>query len=191
VFPDYFTEIEHHFSTRRGTPFLFSPKDVALIREWADEGIPLPIVIEAIDSVFEKATERQKMVNSLRYCRHAVKEIWKERKELTIGSGASPEEAVEPLLEELAGMVEPVSSAFAVAIRALAAERSVPRIEERLMELEHELIDSLLSHEDAEQLRAEAAMPGLDEKVRARTEEANLRRLVRERFDLPRLTLFR
>jgi hypothetical protein len=30
----------------------------------------------------------------------------------------------------------------------------------------------------------------LDEKTRARTEEANLRRLIRERFDLPRLTLF-
>ena len=30
----------------------------------------------------------------------------------------------------------------------------------------------------------------LDPKIRERTEEANLRRLVRERFDLPRLTLF-
>jgi len=30
----------------------------------------------------------------------------------------------------------------------------------------------------------------LDEKTRARTEEANLRRLVREKFGLPRLTLF-
>jgi hypothetical protein len=30
----------------------------------------------------------------------------------------------------------------------------------------------------------------LDEKTRARTEEANLRRFIRERFDLPRLTLF-
>ncbi|HEX6177152.1 MAG TPA: hypothetical protein VF057_02240, partial [Thermoanaerobaculia bacterium] len=30
----------------------------------------------------------------------------------------------------------------------------------------------------------------LDEKTRARTEEANLRRIVRARFGLPRLTLF-
>jgi hypothetical protein len=75
-------------------------------------------------------------------------------------------------------------------VLALAKERSVPRVEELLMELEQELIDALLPH--AEELRAEARAltSGADEKTRARTEEAHLRRLVREKFGVPRLTLF-
>ena len=93
------------------------------------------------------------------------------------------------MLEALAADVERVSPEFASRVRALGSEKSVPAIEEKLIELEHELVVRLL--ESAPEIRAEAAMPNLDEKVRARTEEANLRRLVRERFGVPRLTLFR
>jgi len=79
-------------------------------------------------------------------------------------------------------------------VRELASEKSVPRIEEKLMELERELLDTAIAAEDTAALRAEiaASLAGakLDEKTRARTEEANLRRLVRERLGLPRLTLF-
>jgi hypothetical protein len=58
------------------------------------------------------------------------------------------------------------------------------------MEIEQELIDALLPL--APELRAEARAltSGADEKTRARTEEAHLRRLVREKFGIPRLTLF-
>src|SRR4051794_37086765 len=93
VSSDYFLEIESHFAMRRGTPFVLSAKDWALMKKWADDAIPLPVVIEAIDSVFEKAAERQKRVNSLSYCRHAVTELWKERRELQVGANeAVPEE---------------------------------------------------------------------------------------------------
>ena len=195
--PEYLTEIEHHFAVRRGTPFLFSHKDVALITEWAQAGIPLPIVIEAMDSVFDKAAERQKMVNSLRYCRHAVKELWNDRRELQIGAQESaPEESVEPRLDALASSLEtsPLAAVadFGSRVRALASEKSVPRIEERLMELEEELITALAAA--APDVHTEVARlvgSSLDEKTRARTEAATLRRVVRERFDVPRLTLFR
>jgi hypothetical protein len=185
--PDYFTDIEAHFAARRGTPFVLSAKDWALMKEWYDGGIPLAVVIEAIDSVFDKQEAKSRKINGLRYCRHAVKELWAERRELQIGAAESaPEENVEPLLESLAMSVPP---AFAPRIRELAKEKSVPRIEERLIELEEELLSSLVTDE----LRAEArtlASVAQDEKIRARTEEATLRRLVREKFDLPRLTLF-
>ena len=120
-----------------------------------------------------------------------MKELWKDRRELLIGGQESaPEEEVVPRLEALAGAVAEVAPEFGDRVRALAAEKSVPRIEERLMELEQELIESLLPR--AEELRAEARAltSGANEKTRARTEEAHLRRLVRERFGLPRLTLF-
>ena len=182
---DYFQEIESHFALRRGTPFVLSAKDWALMKKWADDAIPRPVVIEAIDSVFEKAGERQKKVNSLSYCRHAVTELWKERRELQVGAADGvPEEDPGPSLNELADLLETSAPSYAPRVRELTREKSVPRIEEHLIELEHELAQSLAT--DA--IRAEAASAAAGN---ARAEEAHLRRLVREAFGLPRLTLFR
>src|ERR1041385_1340663 len=185
---DYFAEIESHFAWKRGTPFILNAKDWALMKEWHDAGVPLPVVIEAIDSVFEKAAERKKVVNSIHYCKHAVKELWDERRELTVGEGAStPEASPAEALEALAVQLpEP----FASRVRELAAEKSVPRIEEKLIELERELIDSLLASLPEAERPVITLPPDVDEKTRARTEEAMLRRSVREHFGLPRLTLF-
>lgn len=201
---DYFLEIESHFAARRGTPFIVSPKDWALMKKWRDEAIPLSVVIEAIDQVFEKneSSGRRKTISSLSYCRHSVKELWSDRKELYAGSGeGAPEERPLELLEALAADLErgtgpaPVLGAFAAQIRGLLTEKSIPIIEERLIEMERDLISQLLSAlpSDGETIRAEveAAVAGVDEKARPRTAEANLRRLTRERFELPRLTLFR
>src|SRR6266566_6414051 len=165
------------------------------MKRWHDDGVPLPIVIEAIDSVFEKneTSGRRKVISSLSYCRHAIKELWDARRDLYVGgSDTTPEASPETRLEELASRLE---EPFASRVRDLARERSVPRIEERLMEIERELIDSLIATQDTDVLRREISTslgdaPRLDPKVRARTEEANLRRMVRERFNLPRLTLF-
>lgn len=190
---DYFTEIEYQFIQRRGTPFTLNAIDVALVQEWHDAGVPLSIVIEAIHAVFDRFDAEDRKVNGLSFCKYAVKELWKERKQLYVGAeGTSPEENVEPLLEALASRLEASVEAapFATRVRGLARERSVPRVEEQLMELERELIDALLPL--AEELRAEAhaLTSGADEKTRVRTEEAHLRRLVREKFGIPRLTLF-
>jgi len=187
---DYFLEIEAHFAFRRQTPFILSAKDWVLMQRWRAEGIPLPIVIEAIDTVFEKneTSGRRKVISSLSYCRHAVKELWDARRDLYVGgSETTPEASPEARLEELAQRLE---EPFASRVRELARERSVPRIEERLMEIERELIESLDTPQDIEALRLEVDVSKLDPKIRARTEEANLRRRIREKFNLPRLTLF-
>lgn len=187
---DYFTEIESHFTQRRGTPFILNARDWALMKSWSDEGIPLAVVIEAIDSVFDKQEAKGKKVNGLSYCRYAVKELWDERRELQVGGDtASPEEEVAPRLDALASAIESVDPAFAGRIRELASEKSVPRIEEKLIELEEELIESLVPRAPALRDEAKSLAVGADEKTRARTEAAHLRRLVREQFGLPRLTL--
>ncbi|HJT17193.1 MAG TPA: hypothetical protein VJ853_07390 [Thermoanaerobaculia bacterium] len=186
---EYFLEIEAHFAARRGTPFILSAKDWALMRKWADDGIPLPVVIEAIDSVFEKneTSGRRKIISSLSYCRHAIKELWDARRDLYVGSSdVPPEAAPEARLTELA---EKLPEPFASRVRELARERSVPRIEQSLMDIEREMIESLVNDEIRNELAA-IDTSKLDSKIRARTEEANLRRIVRERFGLPRLTLF-
>ena len=187
---DYYLEIEAHFAFRRATPFILSGKDWALMQKWRSEAIPLPIVIEAIDSVFEKneTSGRRKVISSLSYCRHAVKELWDARRDLYVGgSDTTPEASPETRLEELATRL---SEPFASRVRELARERSVPRIEERLMEIEREMIDSLTTPSLRQEIAATLDTSKLDPKIRKRTEEANLRRLVRERFNLPRLTLF-
>lgn len=204
---DYFLEIEAHFALRRGTPFILSAKDWALMKEWHDGGVPLPVVIEALDAVFEKneTSGRRKSISSLSYCKHAVKDLWSERREMYVGgSEQSPEVNPAELLALLASALESSSApAAAVApiaetIRGLASERSVPRIEERLIEVERELIDAILAALPPPAVteirtavsRALGDTSRLDESTRARTEEANLRRIVRDRFGVPRLTLF-
>lgn len=198
---DYFLEIEAHFAGRRGTPFVLNSKDWALMKQWQEEGVPLPVVIEAIDSVFQKNEEKgsRKVINSLSYCRHAVKELWADRRDLQVGAlESTPEEGAGALLETLAEEVEATAAAvgaeFAARIRSLTSESSIPRIEERLIELEEELIDALLAaspDRESIQEEAHALSAGANEKSRLRTETANLRRLVRDRSGVPRLTLFR
>ncbi len=194
---DYFLEIESHFAQRRGTPFILSAKDWVLMQKWAADGIPLPVVIEAIDSVFDKAAERKKIVNSLSYCRHAVKELWEERKELQVGaSSAVPEEGSEATLEKLAAAVAAADEEIAAEIRGLAREQSVPAIEDRLIDVERRLMERALAklpQEEVQAMRNEIASmlgPSLDEKTRKRTEEAMLLRMVREKLGVPRLSLF-
>jgi hypothetical protein len=189
----YFQEIEAHFALRRGTPFILNAKDWALMKKWYEDGVPLPIVIEAIDTVFEKneTSGRRKVISSLSYCRHSIKELWT--------GDVAPEAGPEALLEGLAVQLETseVAAPFAARVRALASEKSVPKIEERLIDLERELVDAFIAADPAAitAIRADIAVAlgdtsRLDAKTLARTEEANLRRLVREKFGLPRLTLF-
>src|SRR5947209_1509624 len=156
----YYREIETHFAMRRGTPFILNAKDWALMKSWYDEGVPLPVVIEAIDTVFEKneTSGRRKVISSLSYCRHAVKELWSERKEMLVGANeASPEAAPGPLLDALAAQLEtvPAAAPFAPRVRALASEKSVPRIEERLIELERELLDAVIAAADVDEIHRE------------------------------------
>jgi len=200
VATDYFNEIETHFAMRRGTPFILSAKDWALMKKWHGEGVPLPVVLEAIDAVFEKneTSGRRKVISSLSYCRHAVKELWEDRKNLYVGGEeTTPELAAAEILATLAQRLETseIGAPFAARVRALTG--TVPKIEQQLLDLERELLDAAIASApgEVEAMRAEigAALGDtsrIDEKTLARTMEANLRRLVRERFELPRLTLF-
>jgi hypothetical protein len=186
VSADYFTEIESHFAARRGTPFIVNAKDWVLMKKWQEDGVPLPVVIEAIDAVFEKQETKGRKVNSLSYCKHAVKELWDERRELAIGGeGAVPEEDPSVRLGELA---DALPEAYGEKVRALKG--SVPQIEEQLMALEASLLEELLLAAPELRAEAEALVAGADEKTRARSLEAHLRRLARERFGVPRLSLF-
>src|SRR5215475_2989115 len=87
----YFEAAEAAFIRRRGTPFLLSPRDFALLREWRALGIPIEAVEAGIDDAFTRREERQAVgrVNSLSYCRDAVLEAWERQADAARGKGES------------------------------------------------------------------------------------------------------
>ena len=210
---DYFLEIESHFAGRRGTPFIFSAKDWALLKGWRDDGIPLAVVIEAIDFCFDKKEEagRKKTISSLSYCRHAVRDLWADRKDLLVGSEQSvPERDPVTLLRRLSDSLRESARALsesdsrlvldetAEEVEALAKGRSVPAIEEELMRIEHGFFERLaatLSSDERLELEKEvsaalAPYRSLEGETLRKTREANVRRVLRNRIGIPRLSLF-
>lgn len=210
---EYFLEIEAHFAARRETPFLFSSKDWVLLKSWQNDGVALAVVIEAIDACFDKRLEsgRKGTISSLSYCRHAVKELWAERKDLLVGSEGSvpearPSEKVQALSDSLlrvagslpAGALREGLTASAAEIAALRSRRSVPAIEGELLRIEESLFEHLaasISPEDREAVEQalDAALRPyvkLEGETLRKTRDANFKRLLRNRFDLPRLSLF-
>ena len=91
----YYAAVEAAFIRRRGTPFLLSPKDFALVKEWRGLGIPIEVVERGIGEAFARREERggAGRVNALSYCRDAVLVAWERAAETSVGKGAGRSEA--------------------------------------------------------------------------------------------------
>lgn len=210
---DYFLEVEAHFAARRGTPFIFSAKDWALLKSWRSDGIPLPVVLEAIDRCFDKRADsgRKGTISSLGYCRHAVKELWEERKDLAVGSESElpehdPREKLVALASEVlqaadvsgSGAVASLLRDAATRISSAGEARTVPLIEERLMEIESDLltrVEEAFEPDERAALEREvedllAGYAALKPETQKKTRDANLKRLLRRKVGVPRLSLF-
>jgi hypothetical protein len=93
---NYFTEVEEEFVRRRGKPLLVSPMDWALIESWQNAGIPLHIVLRAINRAFDAYDARPhkyRKVNSVFYCQQEVESSFADYRLAQVGSG--PEEEKE------------------------------------------------------------------------------------------------
>jgi len=55
----YYRAVEDLFARLRGTQFIFSPKDFALLRRWWGEQVPLAAVAAGIAEVFERRQGRR------------------------------------------------------------------------------------------------------------------------------------
>jgi hypothetical protein len=108
----FYRAVEDHFARLRGTLFLFTPKDFALLRRWWSEAVPLAAVIAGIGEVMARRAERgEDPVSSLAYCRHAVAKHAKRLAAAAVGDGG---------LTSLAD-VPSLLAAYAAAVRAAAA----------------------------------------------------------------------
>lgn len=208
---DYFLTIESKFACLRGTPFVFSATDWMLMKGWFEEGVPLSVVLEGLETSFEKrqAKGRRGEISSLSYCKGAVRSIWKERQALGVGGEDQvPETDIGSKLAELSSLLESarqesdsgVGKVLTDAIDQIDALKadSAPRIEEALIAIESELLEKILEalpSEVKEQIDAdvEQSLEGIDfadEEAAERTRRSGLIRELRRRASIPRLTLF-
>lgn len=99
---NYFTEVEDEFVRRRGKPLLISPMDWALVESWKNAGIPLLIVLRAINKSFDaydSRAHRFRKINSILYCQQEVEATYAEYRLALIGgdADAKPEETGAPV----------------------------------------------------------------------------------------------
>lgn len=211
---NYFTEIEEHFQRARGTSlFLLSPLDWALIESWKNAEVPLEAVLRGIDLAFEKWRARKvktQMVNSLTFCAQAV------LTEAQIMAGALTPRTHRPAappfaLEDLRAYLERNADALAAAheetaasLRKLAVEADqhyadLEGLEQRLSVLEEKMLANARSRQSDDDLLD--ARRELDRQLRpyrgkmtadqlTMLEKQYLERILLERANLPRLSLF-
>ena len=207
----YYRAVEDHFAALRGTPFLFSPKDFALLRKWWREGVPLAGVLAGIGEIWERRREREAdPVSSLSYCRHAVARQAKRLASARVGA-ASGERAfdVAGAIRTLAKSVRETAAAWRGEPRVAAVLRDVERavstlpedgqpaaLDETLADLEFTSLDALLGALPADRREAiaseverELAGLNLEGDVRNRTRHALLVKALRRLIGLPRLEL--
>jgi hypothetical protein len=207
----YYRAVEDHFAALRGTPFLFSPKDFALMRGWWEERIPLAAVLNGIGEVWERRRERMEdPVSSLSYCRHAVRRHAKRLSAARVGSaGERPDVDVASSLATLASKVHEVARRWhdapileavlrdlGKAVGTLPPDLDPAAADGVLNELEFTTLDALMGALPEDQRRAidgEVAVDlgslDLEPDVRERTRRALVLKKVRRLVGLPRLEL--
>ncbi|HLE60499.1 MAG TPA: hypothetical protein VI700_03085 [Thermoanaerobaculaceae bacterium] len=207
----YYRAVEDHFAALRGTPFLFSPKDFALLRRWWGEGVPLAALLAGIGEVCERRREREAdPVSSLAYCRHAVARQAKRLASARVG--AAPSEGafdVATAIRALAGAVAETTAAWQGVPQVAAVLRDLERavatlpedsqpaaLDETLADLEFTSLDALLGalpmdRREAIDSEVERELAGLKlaDDVRKRTRHALLVKALRRLIGLPRLEL--
>jgi hypothetical protein len=210
----YYQAAEAAFVRRRGTPFLLSPRDFALLKEWRALGVPVEAIEQGIEEAFSRREDRSATgrVNSLSYCRDAVLEAWERRLQTSVGRGgrfpaAEPDvpRALQDLAERLrqaAGrrpdLAAPLESALRSIERLENSRKTAGETEAALARLDKRLAGALrdaLSETERKRLDAEVeaslarARIRMDAEAAERTARALTRRTLRELLDLPRLTL--
>lgn len=201
---DYFAAIEETFVRLRGTPFLLSPADYQLAKDWYRRRIPISLVLSTLEEVFARRRARGTAVRiqSLGYCAEAVERAWQEQVQLAAVDRRAPTHAI-----DVAGRLEALAAALPADLpgRAeLTAEMrrlsgGAEEVEEALAAIDERLMTGLeagLAAADSEELAmaADRALKDLrhrlDPRDRADARSRLRRQALRRRLGLPVLSLF-
>ena len=165
---NYFTEIEDAFIRRRGKNLFLSPIDWALMETWQDKGIPLHVVIRAIEQVFDNFEKNPspRTIKGLMFCREEVEvqyDEWLKSQAGKTSDAQEPEEqhSLEFICEHISGLVQSLRKVDQPDL-AEDLERACTRLGEIKDNLnnDHELLDRSLS--DVEHLLDEALLKKTD-----------------------------
>lgn len=166
---NYFTEIEDTFIRRRGRNLFLSPIDWALIESWQDRGIPMHIVIRAIESVFDVFDQQPvgtRTIKSLFYCREEVESQFIEWQRSQVGGHNETAEAtgefnIDAIKAHIDASIEKLRAVELENIRE-DIERAVSRLEQLRTDIsdDPETIDATLS--DVEKLLKRAMLANWD-----------------------------
>ena len=228
---NYFSEIEELFIRRRGRNLLLSPIDWALIETWQERGVPLHVVLSAIERVFdgvEKQPEaaRKRPIKSLMYCRDEIETqyaAWLERqvgkrvesresgveRKNSSDSRLFPDETVKAHLKKVSAELKTARAQTDGKLGARLDEvlndlnalggdfQATENLEQTLEKWDALLDGALLESEFADaETKAEikkqlAAYRGkMDAEAYERTFSLMLLKRLRERAEVPRLSLF-
>lgn len=161
---NYFTEIEETFIRRRGKNLFLSPIDWALMETWQEKGIPLHVVIRAIEQVFDNFEKNPspRTIKGLMFCREEVEaqyEDWLKAQagKPDEGEKADDQHSVEFICEHIGGLVNSLRKIHQPEL-AEDLERACTRLGELKENLngDHEILDKSLS--DVEHLLDEALL---------------------------------
>lgn len=217
---NYYTEIEEAFIRRRGKHLLLSPLDWALIEGWQERGVPLHVVLRAIETVFDSFDKHPgpRSIKSLFYCREEIEAQYKEWTDSQIGGSAGsigevPEthsrEAVLTLIENAANALrsstnENLREDFARACARLdELAQNLPEdlglVEPTLFDIESFLDRSLVTNSDSRHLKElkkeivsqlKNYKSAMEPAVYQNTVDLMLLKRLREEEGVPRLSLF-
>jgi hypothetical protein len=200
----YFRALEDLFLRLRGSATLLAAADWHVAREWRHAGIPIELIAEVMQRLFDRQRERapKRGISSLRYFRAAVASAWDEALALRAGGfrDAAAERPVPERLEALAAALpEDLPGRAELAEEILALRGSVSTVEPKLAKIDTALIARLeagLAPEAraALALETERALAPLRRRLSesaARAGEERLRiQALRRRYRLPLLSLF-
>lgn len=168
-FRQYLGAIDRRYATIRGVPAPCTPRDVALVKEWFDQGVPLALVLRVLDEVassHQKGSTRRQPIRSLVFAKSGVRRRFEEQRKLAPEPTAPASEFSAALLREsllslkkqversllarAAGKDGELALAFALHLGEIAGSfadpvsmEAVERAERDLVSQDHALADAL------------------------------------------------
>jgi hypothetical protein len=173
---NYFTEIEDTFVRRRGKHLLLSPIDWAMIEGWRDRGIPLHIVIRAIENVFDGFDKNPgpRSIKGLLYCKEEVEAQFLEWTAMQAGKskddGASVEFSPERIVEHIDQVIAELERSANPELRE-DIERAIERLRQLAAEHSNDLETADRSLSDIENFLEHALLTKLDSERLSRVEK--------------------
>lgn len=166
---NYFTEIEDTFIRRRAKHLLLSPIDWAMIEGWKERGIPLHVVIRAIESVFDGYDKNPgpRSIKGLLYCREEVEAQFQEWTASQAGkskdgsNSGSLEFSPEQIVEHIDDVIRKLEASSNPELRE-DIERSIGRLKQLAIDHSNDLETADHSLSDIESFLEHALLTKLD-----------------------------